>query len=84
MIWQVGSFALAGLTIGNLNAIAMQPMGHIAGMASSVISSISTVLAVVIAGPIGLAFDGTPVPLMGGVALAAAAALWLAAGLREE
>ncbi|MEM7641029.1 MAG: multidrug effflux MFS transporter [Pseudomonadota bacterium] len=84
VVWQVGSFALAGLTIGNLNAIAMQPMGHIAGMASSVISSISTVLAVAVAAPIGLAFDGTPVPLMGGIVLAAAVALWLAAGLRED
>ncbi|MEM7709797.1 MAG: multidrug effflux MFS transporter [Pseudomonadota bacterium] len=84
LLWQVGSFALAGLTVGNLNAIAMQPMGHIAGMAASVISALSTVLSVVIAAPIGLAFDGTPVPLMAGTALCGGAALWLATRLREE
>jgi DHA1 family bicyclomycin/chloramphenicol resistance-like MFS transporter len=84
LVWQVGSFALAGLTIGNLVAIAMQPMGHIAGMASSVISAVSTVLAVVVAAPIGLLFDGTPVPLASGVALAGGLALLVSLGLREE
>ncbi|GIT89896.1 MFS transporter [Jannaschia pagri] len=83
-VWQVGSFALAGLTIGNVQAIAMQPMGHIAGMAASVISAVSTVAGVAIAAPIGLAFDGTPLPLMVGVAACTAAGLWLARGLREE
>ncbi|MGC1262255.1 MAG: MFS transporter [Jannaschia helgolandensis] len=83
VVWQVGVFAMAGLTIGNLNAIAMQPMGHIAGMASSVISAVSTIVAVFVAAPIGLAFNGTPVPLMLGVAVCAALGLLLARRLRE-
>jgi DHA1 family bicyclomycin/chloramphenicol resistance-like MFS transporter len=84
LVWQVSAFALAGLSIGNVQAIAMQPMGHIAGMASSVIASVSTIGAVVLAAPIGLAFDGTPLPLLAGTAAASAAALILTAGLREE
>ncbi|WP_339646637.1 multidrug effflux MFS transporter [Jannaschia helgolandensis] len=84
VVWQVGVFAMAGLTIGNLNAIAMQPMGHIAGMASSVISAVSTIVAVFVAAPIGLAFNGTPVPLMLGVAVCAALGLLLARRLREQ
>ena len=83
LVWQTGSFALAGMTIGNLNAIAMEPLGHVAGMASSVISSAATVGAVILAAPVGLMFDGTPQPLMAGAALFSGAALWLAAGLRE-
>ena len=83
VVWQVGTFSLAGLTIGNLNAIAMQPMGHIAGMAASVVSSVSTVLGVAVAVPVGLAFDGTPVPLMAGGAACAGLALWLARRLQE-
>ena len=83
LVWQVGSFALAGLTIGNLNAIAMQPLGHVAGMAASVISSLSTILAVCVAAPIGLAFDGTPLPLMVGAGVCGGLALWLARRLRE-
>lgn len=65
--WQAYVFFQAGLTIGNLNAIALEPMGHIAGMAASVIGSVSTVLAAAIASPIGLLFDGTLRPLVGAV-----------------
>jgi DHA1 family bicyclomycin/chloramphenicol resistance-like MFS transporter len=69
ILWMVGVFAMAGLTIGNLNALALEPVGHIAGMASSVIGAVSTVFAVMIAAPLGLAFDGTSLPLMVGVAV---------------
>lgn len=63
MIWTTSLFFMVGVIIGNLNAIAMEPLGDIAGMAASIIGSVSTVLAVFIAVPIGLAFDGTPLPL---------------------
>jgi DHA1 family bicyclomycin/chloramphenicol resistance-like MFS transporter len=63
LLWSIGVFAMAGLTLGNLNALALEPVGHIAGMAASVTGSISTVCAVAIAAPIGLAFDGTILPL---------------------
>ncbi|WP_171234373.1 multidrug effflux MFS transporter [Ruegeria sp. HKCCA6837] len=67
VFWQTMVFFMAGMTIGNLNAIAMEPMGHIAGMAASVIGAISTVLAAVIAAPIGLLFDGSIAPLTFGI-----------------
>jgi DHA1 family bicyclomycin/chloramphenicol resistance-like MFS transporter len=67
VIWQACLFFMAGTTLGNLNAIAMEPMGHIAGMAASVIGAIATVLAAVIAAPVGLLFDGSLLPLAGGV-----------------
>ncbi|MDW3225660.1 MAG: multidrug effflux MFS transporter [Paracoccaceae bacterium] len=70
-IWQAYVFFQAGLTIGNLNAIALEPMGHIAGMAASVIGAVSTVLAAVIASPIGLLFDGTIRPLVGAILMMA-------------
>ncbi|MBW4960766.1 MFS transporter [Sulfitobacter sp. CW3] len=58
IIWQVSLFFQAGLVLGNLSALAMEPMGHIAGMAASVIGAVSTVLAALIASPIGLMFEG--------------------------
>ncbi|WP_299983096.1 MFS transporter [uncultured Ruegeria sp.] len=67
VVWQTTVFFMAGVTMGNLNAIAMEPMGHIAGMAASVIGSIATVLAAAIAAPIGLLFDGSITPLTTGV-----------------
>ncbi len=65
--WQTTVFFMAGVTMGNLNAIAMEPMGHIAGMAASVIGSVSTVFAAAIAAPVGLLFDGSITPLTTGI-----------------
>jgi DHA1 family bicyclomycin/chloramphenicol resistance-like MFS transporter len=61
--WQFSVFFMMGMTLGNLNAIAMEPMGHIAGMAASVMGAVSTVISAAIAAPVGLAFNGTPLPL---------------------
>lgn len=69
LCWTVTVFFMAGLTIGNLNALALEPMGHIAGTAASVVTALATVLSVIVAAPIGLMFDGTPLPLMTGVFL---------------
>jgi MFS transporter, DHA1 family, multidrug resistance protein len=60
---------MMGLTMGNLNALAMEPVGHIAGLAASVISSAATVGSVILAIPVGLAFNGTSTPLLIGVAV---------------
>lgn len=66
-VYMCCSFFSIGLTFGNLNALALEDMGHIAGMASAVVGSLSTVLAVIIAIPIGLAFNGTAFPAVIGV-----------------
>lgn len=71
LIWICGVFFMVGFTLGNINAIAMEPLGHIAGMAASVIAAVATVIGVAIAVPLGLAFDGTVAPLAFGVALLA-------------
>ncbi len=52
LFWQFGLFLHAGLTLGNLNAIGMEPMGHIAGMAASLIGGMSTVVAAALAAPV--------------------------------
>jgi DHA1 family bicyclomycin/chloramphenicol resistance-like MFS transporter len=63
-IYMTMTFFMVGLTFGNLNALAMEPWGHIAGLAASIIGAASTVGAVAIAVPVGLAYDGTIVPLI--------------------
>ena len=75
--WTTSVFFIAGLTLGNLNALAMEPVGHIAGMAASIVSALATVLGVLVAVPVGLAFNGTPVPLATGIALLSAISLGL-------
>ena len=75
--WVTANFFQAGLTIGNLNALAMEEMGHIAGLAASVIAAVSTVGAVLLAVPAALAFNGTPLPMALANLMMAGVALWL-------
>jgi len=76
MIWATSIFFQTGLTVGNLNALAMEPLGHLAGLAASVIGAVSTVVGGAVAIPLGLAFNGTPVPLsLGCLVLAVLAVL---------
>ena len=55
-----GLFAFIGT---NFNALAMDPLGHVAGTASSVIGFLQTFLGGVIGAVIGHAYDGTVLPL---------------------
>lgn len=79
-LWSVGIFTMAGLTFGNLNALAMQRMGHIAGLTASVVAALSTLGAVLIAAPVGLAYDGTAMPVAV-AALVCSALAWAMMGL---
>lgn len=72
VVWQTTLFFQAGMTLGNLNAMAMEPLGHMAGTAASVMGAISTVFGAALAVPVGMAFDGTPLPLTIGIGLEAA------------
>lgn len=65
------AIALCALLFGNVQAVAMEPMGHIAGMASSLIGSFRTLLSLIIGGLIGRAYDGSVAPLITGFAVCA-------------
>lgn len=83
LLWQGSMFFLVGSTMGNLNAMGMEPLGHTAGMAASIIGGVSTIAAMAIAAPLGLAFDGTIRPLALGVAVICLVAALLLARLRR-
>ncbi|WP_333827927.1 multidrug effflux MFS transporter [Pararhodobacter sp.] len=68
-------FFCVGLLFGNLNALALEPLGHVAGMAASVLGGISSVAAALIATPVARAFDGTPGPLAVGALVCALVAI---------
>lgn len=48
----------------NFNSLAMEPLGHVAGTASSVLGFMSTVGGAAIGAIIGQAFDGTALPMV--------------------
>jgi DHA1 family bicyclomycin/chloramphenicol resistance-like MFS transporter len=62
-------FFCFGAIMPNFNALAMEPMAHIAGTASSVAGFYSTGAATLLATAIGRSFDGTVRPLCIGVTL---------------
>lgn len=73
------AFLALGMLFGNLNALAMEPLGHIAGIGASVIGSLSTLIAIPLGTFVGQAYDGTVLPLISGFlifGLAATAALF--------
>jgi len=77
MAWLMGCFFCFGLIAPNFNALAMDPMGHIAGMASSVLGFVTTALSAGLGWLAGQAYDGTVVPIALGFAGYSAAALAL-------
>jgi DHA1 family bicyclomycin/chloramphenicol resistance-like MFS transporter len=64
----LGFFAV-GILFGNLNARAMEPLGHIAGVGAAVVGALSTFLSTLLGGLIGQSYNGTVLPLVGGFAL---------------
>ena len=59
----VPAFFCLGMLFGNLNAMAMQPMGHIAGSAAAVIGTATTGLSATFGSLIGQSYNGTVLPL---------------------
>jgi MFS transporter, DHA1 family, multidrug resistance protein len=64
-----------GLLFANFTALAMEPQGHIAGTASSLYGSITTLLGIGIGTVIGQDYDGTLLPFATGFFLCTLAAL---------
>lgn len=66
LIWAFFAFFTMGLLFGNFNAIAMEPLGHIAGIGSAFVSFISTGISLVIGQSLGWIYDGTVYSLLAG------------------
>lgn len=72
-LWSLTAFLMAaffctGLLAGNLNALAMEPLGHIAGLGAGVVGAISTLVSVPIAGIVTGAYERSLTPFMLGFA----------------
>jgi len=76
-------FFAFGLMFGNLNAIAMEPMGAVAGLASAIIGATSSVISLVLGTLIGQMYDGTVWPITLGFLLLGLASWLLMQGERR-
>ena len=72
--YMLAAFLCIGLLFGNLNALAMEPLGHIAGVGSAVVSSLATFISIPLGAVAGLGFDGTIYPLTAAFAVFGAGA----------
>jgi len=88
MLYLLPLFFCFGILFGNLNALAMEPLGHVAGLGSAVVGSISTLISVVFGAIVADSYDNTVLPLVFGFAVLGLAALWVMrwteAGLAPE
>ena len=77
------TFFCCGILFGNFNALAIQPLGHIAGVANSVISSLQTLMSVGFGGFVGYSYSGTILPIVSGFLILGGCALLLIIGIKE-
>ncbi len=68
-------FFCFGLIFGNMNALALEPMGHIAGIAAAITGSVSSIMSLSLGAIIGQMYNGTLVPLTGGILILGVCAL---------
>lgn len=92
-LWLLMGFFLitffgVGILFGNLNALAMEPLGHIAGVGAAVVGSLSTLLSSLLGTVIGQNYNGTVLPLIFGFGILSAISLvvmrWSENGLNDE
>ena len=69
MTYLMAVFLCIGLLFGNLNALAMEPLGHIAGVGAAVVASLATFISVPLGALVGQSFDGTVYAQVGAFAV---------------
>jgi MFS transporter, DHA1 family, multidrug resistance protein len=69
------AFFMFGLIVANFNAIAMEPLGAVAGMAASVVGFFTSATAALFGAAIGRLFNGSVLPLAAGFTVLGVCAL---------
>lgn len=76
-----GVFLTQGLSSGNLMALALEPLGHAAGTAGSILQASAMLVGAGLGLPVSLLFDGTPRPLVAMLAGMAVLSMLVVRGL---
>jgi DHA1 family bicyclomycin/chloramphenicol resistance-like MFS transporter len=58
-----------GILFGNLNALAMEPLGHLAGIGAAVVGSLSTLISMILGTMIGRSYNGSVLPLVASIVI---------------
>lgn len=66
MVFFAPSFFCMGILFGNLSAIAMEPLKHMAGIGAAIIGSLSNFISSSLGALVGRCYDGSTLPLASG------------------
>jgi len=69
MAYLMATFFCIGILFGNQNSLAMEPLGHLAGIGAAVVGSLSTLISMPLGTIIGQNYNGTVLPLVVGMLL---------------
>jgi DHA1 family bicyclomycin/chloramphenicol resistance-like MFS transporter len=67
MAYILMTFFCVGVLFGNQNSLAMEPLGHLAGIGAAVVGSLSTLISMQLGIVIGQSYNGTVLPLIVGI-----------------
>jgi DHA1 family bicyclomycin/chloramphenicol resistance-like MFS transporter len=69
MTYLMMTFFCVGILFGNQNALAMEPLGHLAGIGAAVVGSLSTLIQMSLGTIIGQSYNSSVLPLITGIAI---------------
>lgn len=75
MVYLATALFFIGLLFGNANSMAMEPLGHIAGIGSAVVGALTLLISVPLGTLIARFYQGTVIPIIIGFLLTAALSL---------
>ncbi|MCK5778877.1 MAG: multidrug effflux MFS transporter [Rhodospirillales bacterium] len=71
MAWLMCTFFCVGMLFGNFNALAMEPLGHMAGLGAALVGALQSFISLPLGWAVGHFYDGTVLPLVTGFAVLA-------------
>jgi DHA1 family bicyclomycin/chloramphenicol resistance-like MFS transporter len=71
MTYLMLTFFSVGILFGNQNSLAMEPLGHMAGIGAAIVGSLSTLISMPLGTIIGQSYNGTILPLIIGMVVLA-------------
>lgn len=77
MAYLMLTFFCIGILFGNQNTLAMEPLGHLAGIGAAVVGSLSTLIQIPLGTIIGQNYNGTIFPLVIGIAILTALSIFV-------
>jgi DHA1 family bicyclomycin/chloramphenicol resistance-like MFS transporter len=77
MTYIMSSFFCVGILFGNMNSLAMQPLGHIAGIGAAIVGSLSTLISTLLGTIIGQSYNNTILPIVIGLGVLAGLSIFV-------